>query len=206
MQVAKFLIFLAYITTVFFLPNDWLVMVAVLINLTLMVLTTVKSDNHLQSASQNQTKNTQTIAKILRQTARVLPFVIFTAVFNWWLDSWQAAFWISLKLIVVCNATMIYSANMTITEVADVVARVCTPLKLIRVDQAEIRTLVSVALMMLPIFKEELCEVQQACRAKGLNWNLNTLKMVLQKTGWSLLGRVNQIEEGLMAKGYQIED
>ncbi len=212
MQIVKFLVFLAYATAVFFLPNGWPVMVAVLINLILMALIALKPNNQPKGNfkhdrnSKPKLKNAQVVIKILRQTVRVLPFVLFTAIFNWWLDSWQAALWIGLKLTIVCNATMIYSASMTIPEVAQVIAQICAPLKFIGVSQDEIRILVAISLMMLPIFKKEFREVRQSCRAKGLDWNLGTLKMVLQKAGWALLGRVNQIEEGLMAKGYQIDD
>lgn len=191
MAVAKFLIFLTYITAVFFLPNGWWVLLGVLTNLVWM---TAVSD-----------KDLRLWRKIGRGTLKVLPFVVLTVVFNWWLDSWQAALWLGLKLVIVCNATMIYAAKITVTEVAEVLAKICAPLHVVGISQNEVKVLVSVALMMIPVLSKELKEMQQACKAKDATWNITTLKMVLRKTGWSLLGRVNQIEEGLLAKGIELE-
>ncbi len=191
MQIVKFLTFITYITAVFFLPNNWWVLLGVVIN--------------LGWGAAVCCQDFWRVAKICRGTARVLPLVLLTVVFNWWLDSWQAALWLGLKLTIVCNATMIYSAQMTVTEVAEILAKICTPLQAIGIGPQEVRILVSVALMMIPALSKELREMHQACKAKGAAWNLATLKLVLQKTGWSLLGRVNQIEEGLMAKGAELD-
>lgn len=191
MRIAKFLLFIIYITVVFFLPNGWWVLAGIAVNLLWTVAVCWK--------------NLNLFGKIWRGTIKIIPFVLFTAVFNWWLDSWQAALWIGLKLIIVCNATMIYAAKMTVTEVAAILAGLCAPLKVIGISQNDVKILVSVALMMIPTLSKEMRELRQACRAKGMSWNLATLKMILQKTGWSLLARVNQIEEGLMAKGIEVE-
>lgn len=191
MQIVKFLIFITYITAVFFLPNNWWVLLGIVIN--------------LGWGAAVCCQDFRRVAKICRGTAKVLPLVLLTVIFNWWLDSWQAALWLGLKLIIVCSATMIYSAKMTVAEVAEILAKICTPLQAIGISPQEVRILVSLALMMIPTLSKELREMQQACKAKGAVWNLATLKMVLQKTGWSLLGRVNQIEEGLMAKGIELD-
>ena len=191
MPIAKFLLYIIYITAIFFLPNGWWVMAGVVIDFTMTIVVCYK--------------NLSLLGKIWRGTIKVLPFVLLTLIFNWWLDSWQAAFWIGLKLIIVCNATMIYAAKMTVTEVAEILADICVPLKVVGISRNDIRILVSVALMMIPTLSKEVRELSQACRAKGISWNLSTLKVILQKTGWSLLGRVNQIEEGLMAKGIEVE-
>lgn len=189
---AGFLVFLAYATAVFFLPNDWWVMAAAMVNLVWMTYVLAVGGR-------------VRLRKVWRGTVKVLPFVVFTMVFNWWLASWQTAVWIGIKLIIVCNATMIYAAGKTVTEVAEILAQLLAPLKYIGVKPDEVRILVSVALMMVPILGKELRELRRACRAKGMKWDLATLKMILAKTGWSLLRRVNQIEEGLMAKGLEID-
>lgn len=193
MPTVKSLIFLAYITAIFFLPNNWWVAVGVIIDLTALSYQLWRSGSDV-------------LGVILRKTFAIIPFIIFAMVFNWWLDSLWAAVWIGLKLVIVCNATLIYAASMTVTEVARIIANLLSPLKFLGVKPDETRILVAIALMMIPVLRKNLREMQQACRAKGLKWNIDTFKIVLQKLGYTSLAQVNQLEEGLLAKGYEIDD
>lgn len=62
--------------------------------------------------------------------------------------------------------------------------------------------MVCISLSMIPIFKKELIEVKEACKAKNIKFNIKNTKNILLKLFLNLLIRVNQIEEALIAKGY----
>ncbi len=194
MDVVSFLLFLAYITTVFFLPNGPLVWGAAAVNGVFLLGLAIWR------------RSLRPVWTILRRTASIIPFVLFTMAFNWWLDSWQSALWIGLKLLIVTSATMFYGLLTTVNGVANIIVKLLAPLRVFGVKPSEVRILVSVSLMMIPILRKDLREMRQACRAKGAAWDVETVKMVLQKLGWTLLIQVNQLEEGLLAKGYEIED
>ncbi len=55
---------------------------------------------------------------------------------------------------------------------------------------------------MLPILKKDLYEVKDACIAKNISFNIKNIKYILLKFSSSIIKRVNQIEEALIAKGY----
>lgn len=133
-----------------------------------------------------------------------MPFILFTMAFNWWLDSWEAAVWIGLKLLIVCNATMIYGAITTVSSVAALLAKLCVPLRPLGIQPEEVHILVSISLMVIPLLRKNLQEMREACKAKNLRWNFSTAKIILQKLGWVLIRQVNQLEEALLAKGSKV--
>lgn len=190
-MVAKFLVFIFYITIVFFLPNNWYLTVLLVVNLLLAIVVSL----HVKQV---------TIWGIWLKTLKIVPFVLFTMIFNWWLDSLTAALWIGLKLLIVCNATMIYSASTTIRSVAILISKICSPLRYLGIQAGEVKLLVSISLMMIPILRKDIRELREAFKAKSASWNLSTVKMVLQKLGWTLIIQVNQLEEALLAKGSKI--
>lgn len=97
-NIIKFLLFIAYSTSIFFLPNNYFILFPIIINLLAMFL------------SKKQLK--RTIAK----TLKILPFIIFTFIVNYILDNFTNAIWIAIKLIIVCNITIIYSETTSITR------------------------------------------------------------------------------------------
>lgn len=97
-NVIKFLIFIAYSTCIFFLPNNKLILVFLIINLFAMILTKIH------------------IKDIIRSTIKVLPFILFTFIINCLLDNFMNALWIGIKLIIVCNITITYSNTTSVTR------------------------------------------------------------------------------------------
>ena len=61
--------------------------------------------------------------------------------------------------------------------------------------------IVCISLSMIPILKKDLTEMKEACRAKGIKFNVENMKTVLSKFCLSMLIRVNQLDEALIAKG-----
>lgn len=65
--------------------------------------------------------------------------------------------------------------------------------------------MICICLSMIPILKKNLYEVKEACIAKNVIFNIKNAKIILAKFFLSLIIRVNQIEESLIAKGYSNE-
>ncbi len=85
------------------------------------------------------------------------------------------------------------------------VKTICTPLKVFKINTEDIKVLVCISLSMIPIFIKELNETKEACKAKNIKLNIKNMKIILAKYFLSLISRVNEIEESLVAKGYNSE-
>lgn len=182
-DLMKFCIFIIYSTSIFFFPNNRIIFFFALINLIAMILLR---------------KN---LKKIIKGTLKILPFIIFTFVINCLLDEIINAIWIGSKLFIVCNMTMIYSSTTTVMSVAETIRILCTPLKLININTEEIKIMVCISLSMIPILKKDLAEMKEACKAKGIKFNIKNMKIILSKFCLSILIRVNELEDALIAKG-----
>ena len=97
-NVIKFLLFIAYSTSIFFLPNNNFLLVFVILNLLLILAKKIK------------------IKKVIYKTIQVLPFIAFTFIINCILDNFYNALWIGIKLFLVCNITIIYSETTSIAR------------------------------------------------------------------------------------------
>lgn len=89
--------------------------------------------------------------------------------------------------------------------IAETIKRICFPLKVFRINTDEIRIMICISLSMITILKKSLNEMKEACRAKNITLNIKNMKIVLAKFFLLLITRVNQIEESLIAKGYNNE-
>lgn len=95
-NVIKFLVFITYSTSIFFLPNNKLILFPIFFNLFIMLFKKI------------QTK------KVIIKTLSILPFIIFTFIINCILDNFTNSLWIGIKLLIVCNITIIYSETTSI--------------------------------------------------------------------------------------------
>lgn len=97
-NVIKFLIFLIYSSSIFFLPNNKLILIFIIINLFAII----------------SLLNIKSIKNIIVSTFKIFPFIIFTFVINCLLDNFINALWIGIKLIIVCNITITYSKTTNV--------------------------------------------------------------------------------------------
>lgn len=95
-NIIKFLMFIAYSTVVFFFPNNYIIVSLVLINICAMLVARAH------------------IRNVICNTLKILPFIILTFLFNWLLDDINNAIWIGVKLLIVCNMTMVYASTTSI--------------------------------------------------------------------------------------------
>ncbi len=97
-NVIKFLLFIAYSTSIFFLSNNEIILFFILFNLFIMIITKANPK------------------KIITKSLIVLPFIIFTFIVNCILDDFTNAIWIGIKLFIVCNITIIYAETTNIVR------------------------------------------------------------------------------------------
>lgn len=182
-DVFKFLIFIIYATTIFFLPNHIYILACLIINLSIILLCKLS------------------FKKAFLNTVKIVPFILLTFTINLFLDSFMFALWIGIKLIIVCNTTFIYSQTTTVANLAKTIRLLCTPLKLFKVNTEEIEVMVCISLSLLPAIRNDLIELKNACKAKNIDINLKNAKYILSKFLLSLIKRVNQIDEAMIEKG-----
>lgn len=85
---------------------------------------------------------------------------------------------------------------------AETIKLLCMPLKIFNINTDEIKILICISLSMIPILRKELDEIKEACKAKNITLNLKNIKYILLKFCISIIKRVNELEDALIAKGY----
>lgn len=183
-DIVKFIIFVIYASVIFFLPNLIEILICLLIiNCSVILLAQLS------------------FKKAILNTFKFMPFIILTFIVNVLLDNLVSALWISIKLIIVCNATFIYSQTTTVSRLAKTIKTLCTPLKLFNINPDEIEIMVCISLSLIPSIKNILLEVKNACKAKNIDINLSNMKYILSKILISMLKRVGEIDEAMIEKG-----
>lgn len=97
-NVIKFLLFITYSTSIFFLPNTEFILLLVIFNLFIIFFNKIKPK------------------KIFVKNIQVLPFIAFTFIINYILDNFSNALWIMIKLFIVCNITIIYAETTSVAR------------------------------------------------------------------------------------------
>lgn len=186
-NVIRFLLFIIYSTSIFFIPNNNFIILFIILNLFIIIVSKIN------------------IKRVLKKSLQIIPFIIFTFIINCLLDNLYNAIWIGIKLFIVCNITIIYSETTSISGIAETIKILCTPLKIFKISPDEIKIMICISLSMISILKKELYEVKEACIAKNINFNVKNMKIILAKFFLSLITRINQLEDSLIAKGYSNE-
>ncbi len=183
-NLIKFLLFIFYSTSIFFFPNNKFILIFVIINIIFLII------------------NNKHFKKIIKNILNIIPFIIFTFIINCLLDTYINAIWISIKLILVTIITVIYASTIRVTEFADTISELLSPLKKFNVNPDEIKILICISLSMIPILKSDIRELREACIAKKMKFNIKNVKFILSKFLLSIIMKVNNIEEVLISKGY----
>ena len=183
-NVTKFIIFLAYTTSIFFLPNNMLILICLILNLLVIIICKLR------------------VGKIFSKTSNILPFIIFTFIINLLLDDLNNAIWVSIKLFIVCNTTIIYSEKETITSISETIEKLCYPLRFFSLKENEVKVIVGISLSMIPVLKKQLNEIKEVIISKNMYLNLKNIKILMVKFFYLIINRINQIDEALIAKQY----
>ena len=178
------IVFILYASFIFLIDTNILLLVVFLLNLLAMLCLKIK------------------LTDAIENIVKLLPFILLTVIINCLLSNYEYAILVAVKLILVCNATYIYSKITTVSEIARTIKKLCMPLKLLKVNPNDIELLVCISLSMIPILKREYSQMKEACSAKGMKLNVKNMKVILTKLMISVMKRVNEIEESMIEKGY----
>lgn len=184
----KFIVFVIYTALIFCITDYKLIIAIAIINAILMLLLKI---NFLEA---------------IKSIIRLLPFIIFIGVINSILVSVKIAILITIRLILVCNITYIFTRIFTAKMLADSIEIILTPLKIVKVNTRDIGIMVSIAVAFIPILKDEAIKIKYSLESKGFNTNginmIRNANLILVPLIVSILKRVNQIENALKSKGY----
>lgn len=97
-DLIKFLLFIIYSTSIFLLPNNKLIMIFFIFNFLLIYIKKLE------------------IKKIIEKSIKISAFIFLVFIINCLLDNFTNAMWITIKLFIVCNITIVYSNTVTITR------------------------------------------------------------------------------------------
>ena len=187
-NIIKFILFLIYIIGIFFINNYYLLGAIAIFNVSLILIAKIS------------------IKKTIINLIKLLPFILFTSVINLILIDLQNAILITIRLILVCNTSYIFSKTISYFEFADVIEKLFYPLKVFKVNPKDIGLIVTIALSFVPIFKDELLQMKNVLKVKGINsTKINLIKnmnLIFKPFFVSILQRVNEIEYSLKSKGY----
>lgn len=188
-NIIKFVFFLLYIISIFFIKNNIALIGALIINIILILIYKIN------------------LKKLLNSLSKISIFVLITALINVFVVDINYAILIGIKLILVCSITYIFSTTLSYMEFATVIEILSYPLKLIGVNPKDIGLLITIALSFIPILKEELSRIRYVLLVKGFKINtINILKntnIIFQPLFVSIMERINEIEYSLKAKGYE---
>ena len=188
-NIIKFILLLIYVIGIFFINNFYLLGMIATLNILLMIISKIN------------------IKKTIINLIKLLPFILFTSVINLILINMQSAIIITIRLILVCNISYIFSKTITYLEFAEIIEKILYPLKILKINPKEISLIVTIALSFMPIMKDELLQMKNVLKVKGINLSkINLIKhmnLIFKPFLVSVMQRVNEIEMSLMAKGYQ---
>lgn len=183
-MLVGFIAFLIGTSAIFFLPNEWWVVIAYAAILILFSL--IRKINH---------------RKLWRTLCSILPFVLLTFCFNWWWGDLQKASLVGIKLLLVCSATVIYTQSISLS---DLIREVRRKFKSTKID--ELTILVCLALSMTAILRRDIAETKTALTAKGVKLDFRTARHIIASLLLSSLRRVERVDEALRAKGIWCDD
>lgn len=184
-QIIKFLAFLIYATSIFFIQRYEILIVVAVVNLSLAIILKIN------------------FIKALKNILGIFPFIIFTGIINWIATDFISAILITIKLIFVCNITYIFSRNFTYIDLAYVIEKIFYPLKIFKINSKEIGLTVCIGVAFIPILKREINQIKESIKVKGFELNLKNSNVIFKPFIISILKRINEIDASLKAKAYE---
>lgn len=183
-NILKFILFICY-TMVIFFSSSWIVFaVEALINIIALIVLKIN------------------VKKALKNLLGISIILIIMFVANALIVDLNYAIIISIRLILVCNATYIFTTTMTYTEFGNVIEKVLTPLKIFGINNKDISLIVCIAIAFIPILKNEFIEIKMAVKLKGYKLTLTRSLVILKPFFISIFKRMEDISNALVAKAY----
>ena len=193
-NIIKFIIFLVYIIGIFFVSNYYILAAVFLINILLMLIVELKYKKAI-------------FKKAMISLLKLLPFILFTALINYLFADFISTILITIRLILVCNISYIFSKTMTYLEFSEMIEKIFYPLKIFKINPKDVSLIVTIALSFMPILKDELLQTKNILKVKGIKLTkinlIKNINLIFKPFFVSVLQRINEIEMSLKEKGYQ---
>jgi len=188
--VVAFIAFLIYTSAIFFIKSYYLLEIVFAINLILMLIFNI---------------NYKKIAMFL---LRLLPFIAFTGIVNIILGGVGLGILISVRLILVCQVTYIFSKKMTPKKIQYAIEKILLPLQLFKVNTKEIGIMVAISISFIPIIQKEIQNLKYSLTSKGFQINFRNIvkrpNVIIAPLITSVVKRTTEIEESLISRGYVV--
>lgn len=188
-NIIKFVLFLIYVIGIFFINGYIVIGCVAIFNILLMLVLKIN------------------MKKAIINLAKILPFILLTSVINLILINLESAILITVRLILVCNISYIFSKTITYIEFAYVIEKLFWPLKVFKVNPKDISLMITIALSFMPIMKDELLQMKNVLKVKGISTTkinlIKNMNLIFKPFFVSVLQRINEIECSLKSKGYQ---
>lgn len=183
-----FILFLIYTTLIFFIKSYFLLGIVLIINLFLMIIFRISFKN--------------TLLFIFK----LMPFILFTAVFNMLFEEILYGVLIGLRLVLVCNITYIFSIKMTPKKLQVSVQNILFPLKIFKVNTRDIGIIVSISIAFIPILQKEIQNLKYSLISKGFRPSFRNIikspNLILAPLLASIIKKTGEIEQSMISKGY----
>lgn len=188
MTVIGLIAFIIYTSLIFFIKEYYLLAGSLIINIILMFILKIN------------------IKKASLFILKLLPFILFTAIFNLIFGDVKLSTLVSLRLILVCNITYVFSCKMTPKKIQYGVEKILSPLKIFKINTRDIGVMVSISLSFIPILQKEIQNLKYSLISKGFNLNLKNLikkpNYILVPLLTSVIKKTAEIEQSMISKGY----
>lgn len=188
-NLIKFILFLIYTIGMFFIKDYIVLGLILLFNVSLMLALKINLKN------------------ALKNLIKLMPFILFTVAINLLFADLEFSILIGVRLILVCNFSYMFSKTISYMKFAEVIEKIVWPLKIFGINPKEIGLIISIAISFVPIIKNEISQIKNILKVKGIkpsNFNLlKNLNLIFKPFFISVLQRLNEIEMSLKAKGYQ---
>lgn len=183
-NLLKFILFILLTICIFFIKNYLLLLLLFVMNLLIII------------------KNKVSFYEYFKNFKILLPFLVFTLVFNIFFMNYKEAILIFFRIIICYFITYTYYKTTSDLEIAHTIEMFFYPLKLFKINTRNISLIISIALCMIPILKQEINAVQNALKSKGAKLKITNFTLILKPVLISIIKRTGEIEKALISKGY----
>lgn len=178
-------LFIFYTTSIFFATNTYILTIFFIINITLILILKIPLK--------------RTLENLYNFSFIVILTFLFNILFGYYLD----AFYISIKLILVCNISFIFTYTMGFYKIISSLETLFSPLKIIGISPSDISLIINIAITFVPIFIRDINQTLFAMQNKGLQkYSFKSLKYTFKITLFSLFKKTNELELTLKNKNY----
>lgn len=184
-NIVKFIVFLIYVVSVFFVDIKVLWIFCV-VNFLLALIFKIN------------------IKKMFFYIKKFLPFIIFTILINIILGGLKYALIMGFRIMIAYVITYFFSQSLTTLELAETIKKLFMPLKIFKINTDDIEIMVIIAICMIPVLKNEISTTINSLKSKGSKFGIKSLPLVIKPLIISIMRRTGEVEKGLILKNVEM--